>query len=73
MMENIIIIQKWKIKVFLSLHPMFLKWKNNDVFELIVLDVMMELCGLPSHGITNPNWSPISVHVILVEIDVSML
>ena len=40
MTGKIIIMKNW-MKVFLRLHPMLLKWKNINVFELTMFIVMM--------------------------------
>ena len=40
MTGKIIIIKKW-MEVLLRMHPMFLKWKNIDVFELAMFNVVV--------------------------------
>jgi len=44
----------------------------EDRAELVVFDVVMQLWGPPNHGIITANCSPISVHIILIELDASM-
>jgi len=45
----------------------------EDAAELAVFDVVKQLWRPPSHGITAANCSPINVHVILFELEASML
>jgi len=53
--------------------PYRLPMNTNGRHHWLCFDVVMHLRGPPSHGITAANCSPISVPVILVELDASML
>jgi len=45
----------------------------EEAIKLVLFDVVMQLWGSPSHGITTTNCNSINVNVVLVELDVSML